>query len=200
MTATALDALRPAVPAPDTAHRGERWRVETVTSRGEPENHLIGALMWLPATQARVIADLVPDTAIWWPLNRWAYEIIAQLAATGHDPEPVTVLAHARHRAARQAIHPHQPPTPAQHHRLAVHLANLYTHTSTPAAATDYARAVLDDAYRRAFAAHATRMTQLAEADVEHSDLAAQFSTICDDLADLNQRVTTAAQPGWAQI
>jgi hypothetical protein len=61
------------------------------------------------------------------------------------------VLHRAKHQPATRALHPDQAPTAEQHHRLAVHLANLYTHTISPDAAISHARDVLDNAYRQAF-------------------------------------------------
>jgi hypothetical protein len=71
-----LGALqRGAGPADPTEHNtdGADWRAETIATQLEPESQLIGALMWLPAACVRRILELVPDTAIWRPMNRWAY-------------------------------------------------------------------------------------------------------------------------------
>ena len=182
--------------ATDTA-ADDRWRGETVAAQWEPESQLVGALMWLPAARARTILEVVPDTAIWRPLNRWAYEIIRDLVDAGRDPEPVSVLAHARHRPAAESMQPDRAPTPGQHHRLAVHLADLYTHTITPTAAGAYAREVLHEAYRRAFGARGIRMQQLAEGGAGRAELTEQFAAIRDELADLWRRAEAAAQPGW---
>ena len=64
---------------PDTDF--DDWRAKTVLTQWDPEHQLIGALMWLPAQRARPILELVPDTAIWRPITRWAYEIIRALWA-----------------------------------------------------------------------------------------------------------------------
>ena len=42
---------------------------ETIAARWEPENQLLGALLWMPYTRARTFCDLIPDTAIWRPMN-----------------------------------------------------------------------------------------------------------------------------------
>lgn len=176
---------------------GDEWRGEAVAAQWEPESQLIGALMWLPAARVRPILEIVPDTAIWGPMNRWAYEIIRALVDDGRNPDPVTVLARAKHHAAGDALHTDRPPTPGQHHRLALHLADLYTHTVSPAGATSYARDVLDEAYRRAFREHGIRMQQLGECGADRADLTEQFAVVREVLADLWRRAETAAQPGW---
>ena len=72
-TLTALQ--RGAGPADPTEHDTDvaDWRAETIATQWEPESQLVGALMWLPAACVRRILELVPDTAIWRPMNRWAY-------------------------------------------------------------------------------------------------------------------------------
>jgi replicative DNA helicase len=176
---------------------GERWHGETVAVQWEPESQLVGALMWLPAARVRPILELVPDTAILRPMTRWVYEIIRKLVADGRDPDPVAVLARAGHQAAAQALAPDRAPTPEQHHRLAVFLADLYTHTVAPTSAAGYARDVLDRAYRRAFRTNGIRMRQLAESGADRGELTAQFGAIRDELAELWRRAETAAKPGW---
>ena len=66
----------------------ETWQAETVLAQWEPEHQLVGALMWMTAAQAKPILDLVPDTAIWRPTSRWAYEIIRGSRRSGDDPTP----------------------------------------------------------------------------------------------------------------
>ena len=48
-------------------------RAETVLRQSEPEAQLVGALMHLTRAHVTPILELVPDTAIWRPDNRWAY-------------------------------------------------------------------------------------------------------------------------------
>ena len=159
----------------------DECRGETVAAQWDPENQLVGALMWLPAGKTRVILKLVPDSAIWRPMTRWAYETIRRVVDAGRDPDPVTVLAYARQRSATQALRSNQAPT----------------RTVSAAAAASYAREVLDEAYRRAFRAQGIRMQQLAECGADRADLTEQFAAIRDELADLWRRAEAAAQPGW---
>lgn len=178
----------------------ETWQVETVLAQWEPEHQLIGALMWLTAAQAKPIIELIPDTAIWRPTIRWAYQIIRSLAEAGADPNPVVVLAAAKQRPCSEAVHPEEAPTPRRHHKLAVYLASAYTQVLSPkAAAGDYAREVLEQAYRRGFTQAGIRMQQLGECGAEPEALTTQFIAIRDELADLRRRAEAAAKPGWWQ-
>ena len=172
---------------------------ETIAARWEPENQLLGALLWMPYTRARTFCDLIPDIAIWRPMNRWVYETIRRVTDARRDPDPVTVLAYGRQHAATQSLDPTRPPTAGQHHRLALHLADLYTHTVSAAAAANHARDVLDEAYRRAVREHGIRMQQMADSGADRADLTTHISTARDDLAELWRRAEAAAQPGWAQ-
>jgi replicative DNA helicase len=170
---------------------------ETLAAQWEPECQLVGALLWHTATQARPILNVVPDEAIWRPMTRWAYELIRGLVDDGRDPDPVSVLNRAKHQPAAQALQPDTAPTAGQHHRLAVHLSNLYTNTISHHAAPSHARDTLDEAYRRAFREHGIRMQQLGETASDRSDLTEQFSIIRDQLADLWRRAEATTVPGW---
>jgi replicative DNA helicase len=185
--------------APVDVETRKSWEAQTVLNPWEPEHQLIGALMWMSADQARPILELVPDTAIWRPTIRWAYQIIRGLVDNGRDPSPVEVLHTAKHQPCSESAKPNEPPSPGRHHKFAVYLANAYTHTISPAAAESYARLVLDEAYRRAFRENGIRMHQLGECDTEHGDLTEQFIAIRNDLADWRRRAEAAAKPGWSR-
>jgi replicative DNA helicase len=149
------------------AAESESWEATAVLNQWAAEHQLIGAMMWLTADQARPILELVPDTAIGQPMRQWVYETIRALVADGRDPNPVVVLAAARQRSWSQSGGADQPPTAVRHHRLAVYLAAAYTQVLSPsAAAGDYAREVLDEAYRRAFRDNGIRMQQRAVPNV----------------------------------
>jgi replicative DNA helicase len=151
--------------------------------------------MWLSAEQARPLLDLVPDTAIWRPRTRWAYELIRRLVDAGTDPTPVSVLAAGRHQPARDAINPDTPPTGYRHKQLALYLFDAYAQAVAPAAAiATYAREVLDQAYRRAFSAFGIRMQQLGDAELDRDELTQEFTAIRDELADLWRRAETAVK------
>jgi replicative DNA helicase len=150
------------------------------------EHQLVGALLHLPAATAGPILDLVPEDAIWRPDNRWTYELIGHLVADHRDPDPVLVLATARHRPAADAGH--RQVSSRRHHRFGLHLVDLYTSTVTPAHVTQYAREVLDEAYRRAIAAHGERLLQLAENGCSRDDLTDYLTAMRLQLADLWRR------------
>jgi hypothetical protein len=171
------------------------WRAESVMRQWDPEAQLVGALMHLPAAKAAALLALVPDSAIWRPDNRWAYEIIRHLVDTDVDPDPVVVLHTAGGRPPADIAHPGDTVGADRLHRFAVHLAGLYTRTVTPGAARQYAREVLDDAYRRAVGFHGTRMTQLAESGAPRGELTDHLTAMRAELADLWRRAEAAAHP-----
>ncbi|TXI56481.1 hypothetical protein [Mycolicibacterium mageritense] len=174
------------------------WQAETVLAQWEPENQLIGSLMWLTAAKAAPILAAVDDTAIWRPTARWAYELIRDLADNGEDPNPVNVMAAGRKRRSREALQPDQAPTAAQIKQLALYVFDAYRNAQVPdVAAGNYARQVLEEAYRRGFTEAGIRMQQLGETDAEPEALTTQFIAIRNELADLRRRAEAAAKPGW---
>jgi hypothetical protein len=200
---TAAQNRRPTlevVPDPDdtatTPAVGDDWRSTTVIDQYSPEHQFVGSLLWLSAQKARPLLDLVPDTAIWRPQTRWAYELIRHVTDTDTDPTPVTVLELARSRAARDALNPDSPPSAHRQRQLGLYLFDAYSQAISPAAAiTTYARQVLDEAYRRAFDTCGIRMQQLAASGAERGDLTDQFAAIRDELADLWRRAEAATKP-----
>jgi hypothetical protein len=192
-----------AVPEPDHTVAGpegdDEWRSQTVIDQYAPEHQFVGSLMWLSAEQARPLLDLVPDTAIRRPQSRWTYELIRGLVDADTDPTPVSVLAAGRHQPARDALDPDSAPTPNRHKQLALYLFDAYAQAVAPGTAIKtYARDVLDEAYRRAFATCGIRMQQLAASSADLDTLAEQFSAVRDELADLWRRAQ-AAQPDPSQ-
>lgn len=185
----------------DAAPEGDdEWRTRTVIDEYSPEHQFVGSLMWLRADQARPLLNLVPDTAIWRPRTRWAYELIRGLVEAGTDPTPVSVLAAGRHQAARDSIEEDTPPTPNRHKQLALYLFDAYAQAIAPAAAIKtYARAVLDEAYRRAVDTCGIRMQQLAASGADRSELTHQLIAIRDELANLWRRAEAAAQRDGSQ-
>jgi hypothetical protein len=167
---TAQPARSPlALVAPAGSGTTGRRSSETVLRQWDPEAQLVGALMHVPAARAAQILDVVPDSAIWQPDNRWAIEIIRHLIGCGFDPDPVTVLHAARHRRPADTT---AAVSARRYHRFAVHLADLYTQTIAPVLAGQHARDVLEDAFRRATEVHATRLARLAESGADRNELA----------------------------
>ncbi len=172
------------------------WREQSVLEQWDPEHQLIGALLWLNADQARPLLDLVPDSAIFRPQTRWAYELIRRVVDTGQNPSPVVVLEAGSHHSGSDAFKPEQHPSPRQHRRLALYLFEVYQGAVAPTDTADfYAGQVLEEAYRRAFAMCGIRMQQLAESGAARTDLTEQFIAIRDELADLRRRADKAAKP-----
>lgn len=164
----------------------------------QAEHQLIGALLWLPATHARTILELVPDTAIWQPRTRWAYQLIRTLVDAGQDPDPVAVLDAAQSQPSSITLQPGQPPTAHQLRGLSMYLFDAYQSATDPHHTVgQFAREVLDTAYRRAFRDNAIRMHQLADTDVERELLTQLFTETRDELAELWRRAEAAARPGW---
>jgi replicative DNA helicase len=199
---TAAQNRRPTlevVPDPDdtatTPAVGDDWRSTTVIDQYSPEHQFVGSLLWLSAQKARPLLDLVPDTAIWRPRTRWAYELIRGLVDTGTDPTPVAVLAAGRDHAARDAVNPDTAPTANRYRQLALYLFDAYAQAVAPATAIrTYAREVLNEAYRRAFNTCGIQMQHLAASGADRAQLFDQFTAIRNELADLWRRTEAAAQ------
>ena len=105
-------------------------------------------------------------------------------------------LRRPRPRTVRPIFRFARPPTPNRHKQLALYLFDAYAQAVAPATAIEtYARAVLDEAYRRAFDTCGIRMQQLAASGADRDTLADQFSAIADEIADLWHRAKAAAAP-----
>jgi replicative DNA helicase len=178
----------------DTDQLTEAAAAELVNQQWNAEDQFIGALMWLRREHALHLLDLVPNSAIWQPVARWAYELIQHVITEDSDPTPVAVLAAGRQHGAHNAVDPGQPPSARQHHQLALYLFDAYAQVLAPHAAADtYVREVLDAAYRRAFDTCGIRMQELAASGADRADLTDQFGAIRDELADLWRRAEAAA-------
>lgn len=174
------------VAPPDDVTASSGRRGERIARQWNPEAQFVGALMYLSASDAVPIVKWVPDKAIWLPDNRWAMEIIRHLVAHNLDPDPVTVLQTARSRGPTEAGP--APVSPRRHHKFAVHLADLYTQTVAPVLAWQYAREVLEEAFRRAVGAHGARLAELAEKGVPCDELAHGVAAMRTELAELWRR------------
>ena len=112
--------------------------------------------------------------------------------------EPPSAGQTGRRHAAADAINPHAAPTAHRQRQLALYLFDAYQQVIAPkTSAGDYAREVLEQAYRRGFTQAGIRMLQLGECGAEPEALTTQFITIRDELADLRRRAEGAAKPGW---
>jgi hypothetical protein len=165
---------------------------EAVVHQWDPEAQLVGALMHLPVSTVAPILTVVPDSAIWLPDTRWAMEIIRHLVTHNIEPDPVTLLHTARGRGPFTSGE--WPVSARRHHRFALHLAHLYTQAVSPALVRQFAREVLEDAFRRAVGAYGARLAQMAENGAGRDELAHCVSTMRTELADWWRR-TEAARP-----
>ena len=170
------------------------YLAESVVLQWQSEHQFIGALLYLTVDEARPLVDLVPDSAIGKPVARWAYELIRRLVDGGDKPDPVSVLTAGKCHSARNALRPEQQPTDQRQRALALYLVDAYTQNISSALASNLARQVLDDAYRRAFGNLGIRMHQFSEADIDRHELTVQFGLIRDELADLWRRADAAAK------
>jgi replicative DNA helicase len=122
------------------------------------------------------------------------YELIVHIVEGGGDPDPVVVLHTARRRPPTDAPQPGKPVNAKRHHQFAIHLADLYTRTVTPAAARQYAREVLEDAYRRAAGLHGARLVELAQSGTSRCELTDYLTEMRATLAGLWRRAEAAAR------
>jgi replicative DNA helicase len=118
-------------------------------------------------------------------------ELIRHLVRHDADPDPVTVL-HAARRRGPADERSGRPVSARRHHRLAAHLADLYTNALSPVLVRQYAREVLEDAFRRAAGAHGACLNQLAENGADRVDLAQCVSAMRAELAELWRRIEAA--------
>lgn len=166
----------------------------------EPEDQLIGALLHLRAAAAAHIIALVPATAIAHPVARWAYELITTLVQSGDDPDPTVVLTTARRQlpACDTDIVAELTTTalrPNVYGDLGTYLANAYTNTHNIAQAREYARAVLDDHFRRTAGAWGARLQALADAYADREEITAAITDLMrGELRDLWQRAERATK------
>ncbi|WP_071289310.1 hypothetical protein [Mycolicibacterium llatzerense] len=167
----------------------------------EPEDQFIGALLHLKGTAARELVELVPTTAIEQPIARWAYELITTLVQAGNNPDPTLILAGARRQppASEADVIDELTVTTLRPNiigDLGNYLANTLTRVHNLAAAREYARAVLDDAFRRATAAWGARLQQMATAYADREDLTTVITEgMRGELRDLWQRAERAGRP-----
>jgi hypothetical protein len=157
---------------------------ETLVEQWDPERQFVGALLWQDVATAASLLAVVPDDAIIDPLTRWVYELIRSLTEVGRRPDPAAILYRAQSQPAARALRPGEPPSAREYHRLATHLAALYTQVHDPSAAADYARDILDAAYRQAVRTAARQLQYLSDTCADGADLAARVGATCAALAN----------------
>ena len=168
----------------------------------EPEDQLIGALLHMNGQAASEILVMVPTTAIQHPIARWAYELITTLVLGQRgEPDPTLVLTLARtQQPAIDANAPADLTTTAIRPNvlgdLGNYLANAYTHAHSVNQVREYARLVLDDAFRRTAGIWGARLQGLADSHADREEITAAITDIMrGELRDLWQRAERAAKP-----
>lgn len=152
----------------------------------DPERQFVGCLLWLPhVTARRVLAGMRADDLA-DPMAAHVLQLVIEVVAADVAPAPVAVYSHA--------VATGQAPGEHNRHRLGRWLADTYGHTPpTQHLAAHLKTVVLEAAWRRAVAEHATRLAHAVESsptDVLHA--------LADDTAhadDLWQRYRASLAP-----
>ncbi|MGN2642319.1 hypothetical protein ACTD5D_40350 [Nocardia takedensis] len=160
-----------------------RHRIDSL----DPENILVGALMYQPADVVARVLDIVVDDDMAAAMPRAVLRTIRALVARGLDPDPMTVAAALRNPAASAEI-PDTEPFPARHERLTLFVADAYHH-ALAISIRSAARQVVNDRYLRGFAEHGMRILQMAEAHAENEDLEAETLAHIRRQHDIRQRL-----------
>ncbi|WP_280412728.1 hypothetical protein [Nocardia asiatica] len=167
---TAHDQHRDPDPFTEVAHAIVEKVAGDEHHRFDPENNLIGALMYHPADKLAPLLAYVDDDDIEKVLPRAALSIIRQLVRRGIDPDPMTVAAALRdpQHAPTGPFDPDQ--IPGRYERLLRYIHTVYANglNTGPRSA---ARQVVEDAYRRAFRDTGTGLAQRADAYADIQDL-----------------------------
>lgn len=121
----------------------------------DAETAFLGCLLRLPHADARaVLAGMEPGDC-GNPAAAHTLALVIGVVAEGHDPHPTVVFAHAQTTGAVTGEHATQ--------RLAHWLIEAYETAPAPAAAEHLKTVVLEHAWRRTVAEHATRLAQAAQ-------------------------------------
>jgi len=201
------DDVAPAGNVVSIKRAGDTWdpaepNPQTLARRWDPESQFIGALMWLSADRARPILEVVHDSDIEGPLNRWAVELIRALVGAGENPNPVLIVRAAMKQAPSNHAAPYETREwsvggqGSRYHQLTLHIAAAYDHVvGYETGVLSYAREVLDDSYRRAIRVHGIRMQQMADAMSDREDLTGYVTELMrGDLRDIWMRTNKLDQ------
>jgi replicative DNA helicase len=123
----------------------------------DPDAAFVGAVLHLPAPDALAALDLIHDEDLADPRLQVVVGLARQLAESGIDPDPVTVLAQARANGTVAK--------PDAIRGLTKLLGDVYGCCPVPASWRWYAVAVLDEALRRRCTEAATRLGQAADGE-----------------------------------
>lgn len=121
----------------------------------DPERQFLGCLLSLPHAAARSVLAGMRATDVADPACAHVLQLVIEAVAEGGDPTPAVVFSHA--------LSTGQAPGEARRSRLALWLAETYEAAHLPAQASWLKAVVLERAWRRAVAEHASRVGQAAE-------------------------------------
>lgn len=150
----------------------------------DPGRALIGAVEHLPADAAVRVLDLIRDDDLQDPRLRVVAAVARQLAEAGTAPDPAALLAHARACGTVARVEAVR--------NFALLVADVYAECATPASATFYAVAVLEESIRSRVTEAGARLTQAAEREPLPS-LLALIDTEARAVRELVERRDTAA-------
>ncbi|WP_433574086.1 hypothetical protein [Nocardia brasiliensis] len=160
--------------------------------RLDPENNLIGALMYHPADKVARLLDYVDDDDIEKVLPQAVLAVIRQLVHRGRDPDPMTVSAALRdpHRVPG----PFDPDNiPARYQRLQRYIQNVYAN-GLNVGPRSAAYQVVDDAYRRHFGRFGLSLAQRADAYADTQDLEQYAADAITQWRRFHHRLRTLAR------
>jgi len=143
----------------------------------DPEAQCLCALLWAPADVAERVVSVLRADDFYRTAYGELYAVIARLVRAGQPHTASLVLAELQRAGTMTGY--------LSRTLLEVTLADARAHDATP-----YARAVLGQAYRRGYAAAATRLAQIAETAHEE-DLYELMCQLGRDRRDAKHRLDT---------
>ena len=163
----------------------------TTTAVTDPERQFVGCLLSLPHDPARAVLHGMRADDLADPAAAHALQLVIEVVASGTDPHPTVLYAHATTTGHAPGEH--------RRHRLARWLADTYRDAPPPALAGHLKATVLETAWRRAITTHATRL--LHAVDTSPTDVLAE---LVDDREPVDQLWTryqhTLARPTTLEV
>lgn len=148
------------------------------------ERQFVGCLLCLPHHHTRTVLAGMRADDLADPHAALTLQLVIELAAAGHTATPATVFAHACTTG--------RAPGEWRRTRLATWLADTHSaiHLPAPDHAAHLKTLVLENAWRRAVAAHAHRLLQAAR--TSPTELLAELADDTTDIDQLWHRYETA--------
>lgn len=120
----------------------------------EAEAALLGALLWLPTTEAAPVLERVAEDDLVDPRNRVVIEAVRRVVDDGVRPDPTAVLGELRRAGELSCF--------TADRSAGTFLADLLAATPLPQNVGTYARTVLEHSARRRLTEAAERLAQAA--------------------------------------